>query len=861
VELLEREQCFADLHDWLTGSVEQGGCVTLVHGEAGIGKTALLQEFSRQQKVVSRVLWGACDALFTPRPLAPLHDIARQTQGKLLAALNAETSRDAIFSAALDELEHGPPALLVFEDCHWADEATFDLLKFLGRRMQRTRSMLVMTYRTDEVGSRHPCRFVIGDLPCSIVRRLPLQPLSEVAVAKLAKQAGRSSHGLYSTTGGNPFFVTEVLATGAESIPSNARDVVLARLAKLTPSARAIAELVSIVPGKAEAWLLEQAGVHDEAGIESCLSIGMVRDDMGSLAFRHDLARRALEDSLPQSQQQSLHAKVLAILGARPGIAPARLAHHADGARNVVEVLRFAPAAGAHAANVGAHREAVSHYSAALRYADNLPLAERAQLLERLSYECYLIDQIERAIETRRAALEIWRAQGARLQEGDALRWLSRLSWLEGLRSEADEYAAAAVAALESLPPGPELAMAYSNRAQLDMLAADADAAVHWAQRTLQLAEPAGYDEICCHALNNLGTARLIAGIDAGWDDLNRSLKLALAHGFQEHAARAYTNLAAMAVQRKQYSAAAHHVSEGLTYCERHDLDSWRFYLMAWRGRARLEQGDWLVAAEDAQAIVAEAGTAPIARIPALTILAHLRILRGDPDVATPLNEAREMAARTSEMQRLSGVAVAGANAAWIAGDRELIAQEVQPVYELARTRRDLWMKGELALWLWRAGALSEPPPDIAEPYALEISGDWRGAADVWRALGCPYEEANALASGGEAEQLEALTILERLGAAAAANALRRRMREQGLRRIPRGSRSSTRTNLHGLTKREAEIFELLAQGLRNSAIAKRLFVTTKTVDHHVSAIFTKLGVSSRAEAIAMASKKPADSA
>jgi DNA-binding CsgD family transcriptional regulator len=204
---------------------------------------------------------------------------------------------------------------------------------------------------------------------------------------------------------------------------------------------------------------------------------------------------------------------------------------------------------------------------------------------------------------------------------------------------------------------------------------------------------------------------------------------------------------------------------------------------------------------------------------------------------------------------------VAGANAAWIAGDRELIAQEVHPVYALASKRRDLWMKGELALWLWRAGALGAEPQDIAEPYALEIRGDWRGAAKAWGALGCPYEEANALAGGGEQEQLEALTILERLGAAAAANALRRRMREQGMRRIPRGSRTSTRTNSHGLTKREAEIFELLAQGLRNSAIAKRLFVTTKTVDHHVSAIFTKLGVSSRAEAIAMASRKPADGA
>jgi DNA-binding CsgD family transcriptional regulator len=402
--------------------------------------------------------------------------------------------------------------------------------------------------------------------------------------------------------------------------------------------------------------------------------------------------------------------------------------------------------------------------------------------------------------------------------------------------------------------------MAYSNRAQLDMLAADADSAEQWSQRTLQLAEQAGYDEISCHALNNLGTARLIAGNDAGWDDLNRSLTLALAKGFQEHAARAYTNLAAMAVQRKQYTAGSRYLSEGLTYCERHDLDQWRFYMMAWRGRARFEQGDWLTAAEDAQAIVSEAGSAPIARIPALTILAHLRVRRGDPDVTTPFEEARTLAARTMEMQRLSGVALVAADEGWIAGDRERIAREVQPVYDLANARRDLWMKGELALWLWRAGAFAKPPTDIAEPYALEISGNWRGAAQAWQALGCPYEQANALASGGgEQEQLEALTILERLGATAAAGALRRRMREQGMRRIPRGSRTSTRTNTHGLTKREAEIFELLAQGLRNSAIAKRLFVTTKTVDHHVSAIFTKLGVSSRAEAIAL-SKKPAES-
>ena len=267
------------------------------------------------------MLWGACDALFTPRPLAPLHDIARQTRASCSPPSMPRPSRDAIFSAALDELEHGPPALLVFEDCHWADEATFDLLKFLGRRMQRTRSMLVMTYRTDEVGSRHPCRFVIGDLPCSIVRRLPLQPLSRSRGREAGEAGGTLLAGAVQHDRRQSVLRHRSARDRRRVDPvERARRRARARSQSCRRARARIAELVSIVPGKAEAWLLEQAGVHDEAGIESCLGIGMVRDESGSLAFRHDLARRALEDSLSQAQQQSLHAKVLAILGTRPGI-------------------------------------------------------------------------------------------------------------------------------------------------------------------------------------------------------------------------------------------------------------------------------------------------------------------------------------------------------------------------------------------------------------------------------------------------------------------------------------------------------------------------------------------------------------
>jgi len=852
MELLERERCLAELAEWLHAIGERGGCVALVAGEAGIGKTALLQEFSGQQGEM-RVLWGACDALFTPRPLAPLHDIARQTKGALLTAVNTGANRDEIFSAALDQLER-EKALVVFEDMHWADEATLDLLKYLGRRIHRTRAMLAVTYRDDEVGPRHPLRYVIGDLPRASVHRMSLPPLSESAVAQLASRAERSSIGLHSITGGNPLFVTEVLAAAAGTMPSTVRDAVLARAARLPPAAREIAELVCIVPGKTELWLLERATRLDEEGIEDCLRIGMVRHEDGSLAFRHELVRRAMEDSLSQPRNQSLHSRVLAAVVARPGISAARIAHHADGARNAEEVRRFAPVAASQAALVGAHREAASHYELALRYAPDLAPVERAQLFEQLSYECHLTSRHERAVEARREALECWRALELRMKEGDSLRWLSRLSWYLGRREQAEQYGEDAIATLESLPPGAELAMAYGNRAQLHMEATETDAAISWAQRAITLVEPSANYEILSDALNTRGTARLVAGDLSGWADLERSLQVALAGGYQGQVARAYTNLSAMAVSQRRFSQATGYLRAGLEYCERRDLDPWRLYLLYYSARMKFEQGDWHGAGSDAETVLRHPLATPVTRIPALRVLGHLRIRRGDPDAQSVLGEARTLAGTIRELQRIGPLADVFAEAAWLAGDREGVLREVLPVYELVCQRRDPRLKGELAAWLWRVEALEQHPTDIAEPYALEISGDWRGAAGVWRDLGCPYERATMLALyGGELEQREALSIFEQLGAGPAAQMLRKKMREQGVRSVPRGSRTSTRRNPLGLTRREAEILALLSQGLRNAAIARRLFVSTKTVDHHVSAILTKLGVPSRAEAVARA--------
>lgn len=851
MELLEREQSLDELGHWLTAVRRAGGCTVLLAGEAGIGKTALLQEFARRQSQL-RVLWGACDALFTPRPLAPLHDIARQTQGQLSAALRSGASPELLFTLTLDELER-QETLLIVEDVHWADEATLDLIKYLGRRISGTRAMLAVSYRDDELGVRHPLRLVIGELPRGSTHRMALTPLSEAAVTKLARQAGRPTLDLHRITAGNPFFVSEVLAGEGDRVPPTVRDAVLARAAKLSPAARRLAELVCLVPGRTEQWVFERIARPDEAAIDDCLSIGMVRHADGSIAFRHELARRALEDCLSQPRRQEMHAQLLKALATRPDVPAARLAHHAAGANDRLNVLHYAPLAGKEAASVGAHREAAAHYRSAVAHAGALAPAERATLLDQLTYECFLTGDYVQALPAQRAALEIWRLQGQPLKVGESLRWLSRLSWFVGDSAGASRYCAESVATLESLPPSPELAMAYCERSDLALEAHEAQLAIESAQAAISLAQRWGKTEILCDSLTTLGTMRLIVGDSSGRSDLDRCLQLALANNLHEQVASAYTNLLAMAVSRREYPEAAQCLQAGLRYCAERDLDFCLPYILAYSARMKFEQGEWIGASEDIEAVLRHPHTTAVTRIPALRTLAHLRVRRGDPDVSTPVQEARSLAGPTPELQRAGMMALVCAEEAWLADNPQGVVREIQPVYELAIERRDPRMLGELAVWLWRVGALTHPPRDIPQAYACEMAGDWRSAARAWQSCGCPYEQASVLGwYGGEAEQREALTILERLGAAPAARALRRRMRLRGMRQIPRGSRESTRRNEFGLTRREAEILALLAQGLRNAAIAKRLFLSTKTVEHHISAILAKLKVRSRAEAVSL---------
>jgi len=855
MELLEREEFFSELEVILEGVAAGNGRVVLVSGEAGIGKTTLVERFAERHNTTGPIHWGACDALFTPRPLGPLYDIAPQTQGALLTLLEEQAPRASIFSAVVDEIQKTKaPSITVIEDVHWADEATLDLLKFLGRRISRIKSMLIITYRDDEVGPDHPLRLVLGDLPHRSVARLRLQPLSEAGVNTLADRAGRQIEDLYEVTGGNPFFVTEALASKEAGIPSTVRDAVLSRAVRLSPASRAVLEVVSVVPARTQMWLLNDTIRPDAALLEECVSSGILRYETDAIAFRHELARRAIEDSLFVHRRQSLHTQVLTALVNRGSDALlARIVHHAAQAGDSAAVLKYAPVAARQAAALSAHRESASHYQIALRYAGELAQEERAKLFEHRSYECFLTDQGEIALQARREALEIWKQLGNHSREGDNLRWMSRIHWSLGRRMEAETFGNEAVKVLEKLTPGPELAMAYSNRAQLHMLADEREKAVLWGSRAIELARSLGATEILVHALNNVGTAEYHGGNDEGRVKLEESLRLALSNNFQEHAARAFTNLAAIALRSRNYKLAMRYLDSCIAYTTEHDLLWAKLYMRAWRARAHFEQGEWDKAADDADSVLSVYRVSPITKISALAVLGHLRVRRGDPHAERVLSEARELATQAREIQRVVPVASARVESAWLKGDLEQVMSEARFVLEMAKGDDDPWLHGEFAFWIWRAGGAIETSEILAAPYALQMSGNWRAAAEAWKQIGCPYEEAIALADGNETAQRAALAIFERLGAGPAAERLRQALRATGVRGIPRGPRPSTKHNPAGLTTRQMEVLELMAQGLANAEIAERLFTSTRTIDHHVSTILAKLDVRTRAEAVSHA--------